>query len=505
MLEKLKRFWKQYFPFIVALIPVLLLRDFTPDNELRYLAVAREALEHHHYFALTLQGEPYLEFPPLYIWLLMASKVIFRHWYMIQLSLFSLVPALLVVHYMNRWVSRYEMGGLRMSDGSQSRDIAQWMLFTSGLMFLMSSFLRMDMLFCLWMVLAFYNFWQILYEPLGPNQELGLRERRRPSVRHQWYFGIFVFLGVLTNGFWGVVIPFLSTFAYLLLSGRLFRFFHLWSWRSLLVIGTGCALWVYATIQEGGWEYARHLFERQGYTPLIYSLHHNRPWFYYIGSVWYDALPWGPLCLVILIASIVRRYKKSLDRPFLQRFRLASPLQSFFATIFLTTLIFLSFLPGKIDVRLLPVFPFLIYVGVMQMGQWKWPVVWQWKMLWVCRIILIVVFIGGCFMPKLNAYIGCYGHLCWRANDIRRELRTEGVYTWQLPSNMSNMDVYLHEDPKIASYEQIRDHQLRNTLLLTEEDEYETLRIRLQQDGAPAECWGTIVSRKGPFVIVKYE
>ena len=106
MRQKLKQFWNEYYPFILALIPVLLLRDFTPTNELKYISVAVEAIKEHHFVAFTLQGEPYTEFPPLYFWLLILSKIIFRHWYMIQLSLFSLIPALLIVEVMHRWVWR---------------------------------------------------------------------------------------------------------------------------------------------------------------------------------------------------------------------------------------------------------------------------------------------------------------------------------------------------------------------------------------------------------------
>lgn len=503
-MDDVRRFVRQYLPFIVALVPIMLLRDFTPANELKYLAVAREALQEGHLFALTLKGEPFVEFPPLYFWLLMASKVIFRHWYMVQLSLFSLIPALLIVHYMNRWVSRYEMGGLRLSDGSQSRDLAQWMLFTCGLMFCMSVYIRMDMLFCLWIVLSLYNFWQMLFEPLGPNQEFGLKERKRPSVRHQWYFGIFVLLAILTKGVWGLIIPLLSTTVYLLFSGRILRFFHLWSWRSLLVIITGVAMWVGATWLEGGISYCSHLFEQQSYTPLFYSMHHVRPWFYYIASVWWDSLPWGPVCMVILVGSMARRFKTNTEGSWFSRMRLASPLQNFFATVFLSILIFLSCLPGKIDVRLLPVFPFLIYVGVMQMGQWKWPLVWQWRFLWVCRIVLIIFFLGGCFMSQMNSYIGCYGHLCWRANAIRRELHTENVYVWRLP-RMDNMEVYLHEYPIEAEYDDFVNHRLRNTLLLTTEDEYLALVDTLRQSDISPLWYGTVISALGPYVVVKFE
>ena len=504
-MERFKQLWSEYFPFILALLPVLLLRDFTPNNELRYIAVALESLKNHHFVALTLQGEPYTEFPPLYFWLLMLSKVIFRHWYMIQLGLFSLVPALMIVEVMHRWVCRYEMGGMRLSDGSQSRDLAKWMLFTSGMMFFMSFYIRMDMLNTLWLVLALYNFWQILYEPLGANEEHGVKPRERYTVRYQFRFGLFMLLSFLTKGLWGPGIAFLSTTVYLLVSGRAKSWLRVWGWRAWLILLGGIGLWLGALWLEGGYTHFQHLSDVRFYQPLMYTFaRHSRPWFYYIGSVWWDSMPWGPVCMIVLVASMIYRWRKHEQRGLFRRFALNTPLQNFFAITFLSTFVLLSCIPGKIDVRLLPVFPFLIYVGVMQLGQWKWPLVWQWRMLWVCRIILILTFIGGCFMPKYNAEIGCYGHLCWRARRVCRTQGTEGYYTYKLQS-MSNMDVYLHEDPKEATLDDFVQHRLRNTLLLVERDEYEDLKVRMTRLRVPIVNQGTIVSGKGPYVIVKFD
>lgn len=503
-MQQLKLFWNQYYPFILALIPVLMLRDFTPTNELKSIAVAVEALREHHWVALTLQGEPYTEFPPLYFWLLMLSKLVFQHWYMVQLGLLSLIPALLIVQVMHRWVCRYEMGGLRLIDGSQSRDLAQWMLFTSGMMCFMSFYIRMDMLNTLWLVLALYNFWQILYEPLGANEEHGVKPRERYTVRYQFRFGLLIWLSYMTKGLGGPVIALMTTTLYLLTSGRAKSWLRVWGWRTWLILGGGIALWLGGIWLEGGSSYMSHLCDQYVYEPLLHSLtNHSRPWFYYAGPFIWDSVPWGGLCLALLVVSMWQRWKEHSQEGLLRRWSLKTPLQNFFAMTFLSTLVLLSCIPGKIDVRMLPVYPFLIYVGVMQMGRWKWPLVWQWRMLWVCRVMLIGIFLTGCFMPKLNGELGCYGHLCWKARSIQRELHTEGYYTYGL-SHMSNMDVYLHEDPKKAEIHDFVLRRLNNTLLLAEEQDYEELCTRLRHLRVPKEAQGTIVSRKGPYVVVKF-
>ena len=66
------------FAFItLCLLPVMILRDFTPDNELRYLQIADEAIENGNVFAFTLQGEAYADKPPLYLWIVILGKLLF--------------------------------------------------------------------------------------------------------------------------------------------------------------------------------------------------------------------------------------------------------------------------------------------------------------------------------------------------------------------------------------------------------------------------------------------
>ena len=37
--------------FFIAALPAMIFRDYTPDNELRYLSIANEALSDGHFFA----------------------------------------------------------------------------------------------------------------------------------------------------------------------------------------------------------------------------------------------------------------------------------------------------------------------------------------------------------------------------------------------------------------------------------------------------------------------
>ena len=65
----------RYFILLILVIPVLILRDFTPNNELKYLSIVDEALRNGHFFTFYHQGELYADKPPFYFWLLMLDQM----------------------------------------------------------------------------------------------------------------------------------------------------------------------------------------------------------------------------------------------------------------------------------------------------------------------------------------------------------------------------------------------------------------------------------------------
>lgn len=95
-----------FLVWLVALLPILLLRDFTPSNELRYLNIVDEALQNGNIFTFTNQGEMYADKPPLHFWLMMAGKQLLgahRMWYY---ALLSIIPAIVIIATMTRWMGR---------------------------------------------------------------------------------------------------------------------------------------------------------------------------------------------------------------------------------------------------------------------------------------------------------------------------------------------------------------------------------------------------------------
>lgn len=495
----MKRYIKEYWHYLLALLPALLFRDFTPASELRYVSLASEMIDGQHLFCLQWQGAAYPHIMPLYVWLIALLKMVFMHHYMITITLlFSFIPSIVILAVMNRWVERYDTKSFRLIDGSQSRILASIMLFTCGMQLAMSFFVSPDMLFEMWIVLALYTFWRLV---CGVGSYGQPSSDRKASKRLQWQFGLYVFLAIFTKGPIGWALPFLSTTIYLFLSGRSKLWGRVWNWRAWSVIISLTALWIYLTYLEGGMQWVRSLFVEVPYDNFVNHTAHDRPWYYYMVSLWADSIPWGPVSIVVLIISLIRRIHHkvySFKKPF------ETPLQNFFVSTFLIFFIFLSIRSYKLDATMIPAYPFLVYAGVMQLGQWRWPVRWHWPMVWISRSVLIFIFIAGCSCPWLNTQIGCYGHVCYRCNALHRELHTEKTYVYKL-RRTKGMDIYLYDQPIDATEEDIAQGKLQNTLMIMKEYRLKKLRKHLSEMGVPEEKQGTVVNELGAYVILHFD
>lgn len=326
----------------VAFLPMMILRDFTPDNEARYLTIINEALRDGHFFSFTLNGEPYADKPPLYFWLMMLCRTVFGKYSMLSLSLLSFLPACGIVGIMNRW-TKEEMS-------TEVKLTATLMLFTTAYFAGPAIVVRMDMLMCLFIVLALNSFWQIYNSTDQINH------------RQQWLMGLWLFLAVFSKGPLGLLIPVLAIVVFILINRQWNRFGALLNWRSIVVLALSCGLWFAMTYREAGGSYLYNLVFHQTVGRGVNSFHHARPFHYYLVSIWYEWLPWSLLCVGMLIISFTR-------------IKLLTTLQQFFAVIVVTTLVLLSLISSKLQVYLLPAFPFVIYLTALLLQKFpneKW-------------------------------------------------------------------------------------------------------------------------------------
>ena len=419
----------RYLPyvFLLALLPVMVLRDFTPSNELRYLSIADEALRDGRFFAFTNQGEPYADKPPLYLWIVMLGKTLFGGHRMWFLALFSFVPAMVILRTMDRWV--------RSELDERARFCGAMMLMSSALFLGLAVFLRMDMLMCMFITLALHTFWRIYSSPDGG------------SSRDRTLFPVFVFAALFTKGPVGVLVPLLSTVVFLAVTKRLRTLGRYWGLRSWAILSAGCALWFFMVWRDGGTEYLNNLLFHQTIDRAVDAFHHKAPVYYYLITMWYSLAPWSLLIACVWGMAAAGRVRRT-------------DLEKFFGAIILSTLAMLSAFSSKIAVYLAPTFPFFVYSALLVSSRLRrngWMTAGAWALARLRRGdfpyesinilvagLMAAVFVGGLALPRMNDEIG-YASVCRAAGDVAAEKGLSGYYVWRM-HRPESMDVYLGED-----------------------------------------------------------
>lgn len=326
-----------YILFIIAVLPVLCLRDFTPANELRYVSIAHDALRDGNIFTFTNQGSYYSDKPPLYLWIVMGAYRLCGVDCMWLVGLFSLIPALFITEISIRLCGK--------ALPVKMRPAARVMLLTSTLFLSMTFTLRMDMLMTLWILLAVRSMLNIY--------------RNHGNLRaQQWLVGIYVFLALFTKGPMGVIIPLVGLIGFLITTGRIAQFGRYWGWRCWVPLIVLSLLWWGAAWLEGGNEYINALLFHQTVDRAVNAFHHKRPFYYYLINIWWCLAPWSLWVIAMLFRRIfgmrgVGSYSDTEDM---------------YMSLFFLTFIILSCLSGKLPVYLLPIMPFAV-IGAFMASQ----------------------------------------------------------------------------------------------------------------------------------------
>ena len=317
----------RYLYYLLLLIPAFIFRDFTPANELKYISIADEALQSGTWFTFYNHGEIYADKPPLFFWLIMLSKLITGGYHMWLIGLFSLLPSMGIMAVMDRW--------LRDEDAKFNPIITNLMLLTTIMFIGATLVVRMDMLMTFFIVLSLYTFYNIYKDEHADIEK--------------YLLPVYIFLALFTKGPIGLFIPVVSIVVFLLVKKQIRTIGHYLGWRQCLIFLGLCAVWFVLVYMEGGREYLNDLLFKQTIGRGINSFHHKEPfWFYFPRMLWSFA-PWSLLFIVLIWRGI----KKKMFR---------SDMEKFFLTIICSSVILLSAISAKLDIYLLPVYPFVVYL-----------------------------------------------------------------------------------------------------------------------------------------------
>lgn len=355
----------------VCLLPMMAMRDFTPSNELRYLSIADEAIANGHLFAFYNHGIPYADKPPLYFWIVMLCRLLFGHHSCLALSMFSLIPAFAIVGIMDRWVMKGKSAMNRMSVAGMTLTCVMFL----GTMVV----LRMDMLMCLFIVLALWTFYRMY---------TGEGSRRQDSLT----LPLWIFLALFTKGPVGLLMPPLAIAVFLAVKRDWKGFRKYLGLKTWGIIAALSAVWLTCVWLEGGPEYINNLLFKQTVGRAVNAFTHARPfWFYLVTLLWCLA-PYTLLLIGSFMASLLPVRKAGAEK--------SSDLEILFLCTISSTAAMLSSFSSKLPIYLVPVLPFCVYLfptvldRIGERGWMRWSV-GIFQILLLCAGIATLLFLSG--------------------------------------------------------------------------------------------------------------
>jgi 4-amino-4-deoxy-L-arabinose transferase-like glycosyltransferase len=305
-----------------ALLTVPTRHLWEPD-EPRYAEVAREMLATGRWVLPQLNGRPYAQKPPLYMWFEAAGRSAGLGWTAAGV-LPSLLPFLALLALLPAMAR-----DLGLEDGAGWLAVA--VLAASPLATTMALAARMDMLLTLFFTLSVWLLFKLLRA-----------EERDHLRRAHLVFWAAVALGVLTKGPVALALP-AVTLTVVLVTERPRPSLRpvLAGWGPALFAAVVLA-WIVPAVLSGGPEYARNLLLHQSLGRITKSFAHSRPFYYHLVTFPFTGLPFSLAGLVGVLHGLRRR------RP-LGSVVLGAAVVAVFG--------FFSLISGKLLVYLLPLLP----------------------------------------------------------------------------------------------------------------------------------------------------
>lgn len=296
------------------------------------------------WLALSLNGMPYPDKPPLYFWFLQCldSMPGLGTW-VAPPMLFFLGTALSAVLFVGAsWL-------LARATGHDKRESFAAGLLVLGCLFFagLAHYPRMDLLFAAVIVLSLlclYRGWCKDKAPL-------------------WLTAGFVLAGVaaLIKGPLALAFPILSSILFLIIRGtpgRLNGRDGILGFALMLLMIMGWATALYFT---GHADYLREIFGPQIAGRIVNAWHHAAPWWYYLAALPLVCLPW------VFLIFFVNWWAVGKNLPDAWKKRRENGGRMWLWIIFLSGLALLSAVSGKIAIYLLPVLPALAIVAARAM------------------------------------------------------------------------------------------------------------------------------------------
>lgn len=310
-------------PIILVIITLpLISRAFTSRNEYRYVEIADSIIKSKNPFVYYVNGMLYTDKPPLYFWIMIASRFLFGSFYTYGVVIFNIVIESLVLMKLNRLISgKY---------GFKSSIILLFLLITSILQYISLILVRMDIFLSSFITLALLEFWEC-YE--------------KDSYRNVYKVYIYTGLAFLFKGLVGLLTPFLVIIAFRFLSRKRYSFKEAGLFKGFMTVILFILFWLIPAYITTGYPFLENLFMKQVFARTVIGSVHKQPFYYYIFLFPFIFFPWS-------IAVIYASYKYIGDFISKKKF---SDMELFLIIWTLITIFYLSMSSSKLVIYLLPI------------------------------------------------------------------------------------------------------------------------------------------------------
>ena len=307
-----------FVPLILFLITIpLIMRDFTPRDELKYIDISNTMIKTHNFFVQYFNNELYTDKPPLYFWIIIVSRYIFGGFYTYGIVVFNIIIESFML------IKLYNF--LKKQLNYKASITIIFLIITSTLHYISIVVVRMDVFLNSFIILSLINF----FDCYSNN-----------NYKNMYKSYIYIGFAFLFKGLVGILTPMLVIIFFKFISKTKYTFKQINLLNGIIIIFLFILFWLIPTYYIVGSDFINELFFKQVYGRAVNAYIHKEPFYYYIFMLPIIIFPWNIAFFYSLYKSITNKSKTDLDK---------------FLLLWIgTTLLYLSLIESKIIIYLLP-------------------------------------------------------------------------------------------------------------------------------------------------------
>lgn len=306
----------------LLIIPSIFLRDYTPENELKYINIAQNMVHSGQYFLLNDNGLLYADKPPFFFWMINGLAHVFGGYSLGIIGLFlTFIPALLIA------VAAWYFSSIYID--KKWAMVTPLTLMTLPLFFISAACIRMDMMMNLAITASLVLFYLIYDNKI---------KKTKLSV---YMIYILMGIGIYIKGPAGIIVPLLVIIVFLAFEKRMDYLKEILFFQGLGIIFLMMLFWLIPAGISGGSKYIDMLLIKETFGRTINAVEHRRAFYYYLTILPGLLLQW----FFFAAAAGLYYWKK---RKHLQSF------EKFLLIWSLGTLVFFSIVSSKLWIYILP-------------------------------------------------------------------------------------------------------------------------------------------------------